>query len=95
MMQLQLLPDNIDTAALAIHDRSRARAWDELKSCCRIIGQYRNILWNDYYYSRRRPEALDILVAMDENEQRVKLARQLFNNGNYRDTLRVLAEVVW
>lgn len=96
-MQLQLLPDNLaelDQQAEKLYSRQRESAWRELLDCCRVIGRYRNIYENDYYHRRLR-EAKDILAAMNENEERVKLARKLFNNGNYTDARKVLAKVVW
>lgn len=93
-IQLQLLPDDVDSQAVKLHDQTRRRAWEEIKAYCRIVGKYRNIYQNDYY-ARRSPEASDILAMMNENMERVWLARQTFDNGNYSDTLRILAKVVW
>lgn len=94
MIQLQLLPDAIDEQALQISDRARRKAWREIKAACRIIGQYRGIYQNDYY-ARRSREAGDILAAMEENMARVRLARQVFDNGNFGDALKALKGIVW
>ena len=86
-MQLSLLPDS---AASRLYERTKQKAWQELKMTATIIGKYRHI-----FTGSDRPERDDILDLMAENEIKQRMARTLINRQNYVDAIKLLGTVVY